>query len=279
MSENTELKNIFETRPVKNPFYYAWCIFAKIACFTLFGAGSVVLGVLALPVMKILWPKKKDFQKQARKLVSVLFRFFVFVMTATRAFCLSIDKKEVLSKLGGCVVAANHPSLLDVVMLISQIPNADCIVNASLKKNVVSAVVAYLYITNDYPHEELMAKCKETIEQGNALIIFPEGTRSKPWGQNPYKKGAARVALECGCPIVPVFFGGNDKMGLRKKDSMFLFNHNDKYRYNLYVKDFIETAQYKDLPSPAAAKRITEKLHELLCYENNLDKLIGLAGK
>ena len=274
-TEEAGLTDIFETPPVKNPFFYVWCIFAKIFCFTLFGAGSLVLGIIALPVMKLLWPRKKDFQRHSRKLVSALFKFFVFIMTASGAFCLKIEGKEVLSNLGGCVVVANHPSLLDVVMLVSQIPNADCIVNASLKKNIVSAVVAYLYITNDCEHEQMMEKCRSTIADGNALIIFPEGTRSKPWGQNPYKKGAARVALAAGCPVVPVFFGGNDKRGLRKKDPMLMFNTTDKYRYHLYVKDFIDSRDYMDLPAPAAAKRMTQKMHELLCYENNWNYILG----
>ncbi len=275
MTENQNPPEIFENPPVKNHVLYFYRLFVKIFCFALFGTGTIVLGILALPLMHIIWLKKKDFQRQARKLVRSLFKFFVFVMSAFGGIEYKIKGREKLKNSGGSVIVANHPSLIDVVMLISEFPNADCIVNASLKKNIVSAVVAYLYITNDHEYEELMSRCKKTIAEGNVLIIFPEGTRSKPWGQNPYKKGAARVSLATDCPIVPIFIGGNDKIGLRKKDSFFLFNHTDKYRYHLYVKDFVYPDEYKDFPHPVAAKKITEKLHEMLCYENNWDKIIG----
>lgn len=275
MKYKTEPNYIFEIPPVRNHVLYAWRIFAKIFSFFLFGLGAFLLGIFALPVMHLIWRRKKDFQRQARKLVSALFKFFVGVMTVLGIVRLKVEGKEKLRSLGGCVVVANHPSLLDVVMLISQIPNADCIVNSYLKRNIVSAVVANLYITNDHEFDELIELCKETIGDGNALIIFPEGTRSKPWGQNQYKKGAARVALAAGCPVVPVFQGGNDKLGLRKKDPMLLFNHTDRYRYNLYVKESINPQDYEGQPEPAAAKHITGRIHEALCYENNWQNIIG----
>lgn len=266
---------IFEIPPVKNRLLYVWRICAKIFSFALFGSGALLLGIITFPLMKILWPKKKDFQKHARVLVSVLFRFFIFVMKTLRVCQLNVEGKEKLKSLGGCVVVANHPSLLDVVMLISLIPNADCIVNSSLKRNILMSVIAYLYITNDVEHEELIEKCCETIKAGNVLIIFPEGTRSKPEGQNQYKKGAARISVAARCPVVPVFIGGNDKLGLRKKDPMLLYNHSECYRYDLYVKPEILPDEYLELPGPAAAKHITEKMHEALCYENNWDRIIG----
>lgn len=271
----TQPDYIFEIPPVKNPLVYIYRICAKIFCFCFFGLGSGVLGIVALPFMKILWPQKKDFQKHARILVSRLFRFFIWFMTVLHICRFKVENKERLRDAGGCVVVANHPSLLDVVMLISILPNADCIVNASLKKNIVGAIVAYLYITNDYEHEELIEKCVESINNGNALIIFPEGTRTKPEGQNQYKKGAARVALAAKCPVIPVFMGGNDKLGLRKKDPMLLFNHTDPYIYNLYVKPEISMEEFSELPPARAAKQVTDRMKDVLCYENNWDKIIG----
>ncbi len=276
MKYTTQPDYVFEIPPVKNYFLYAWRIFAKILAFFIFGLGGLILGIFALPVMRLIWQKKEVFNKKARRLVTSLFRFFTEVLSILSVVKITINDKKRLNNLGGCVVVANHPSLLDVITLISQIPNANCIVNASLKKNVIGAVVASLYITNDYEHAKLIELCKQTISEDNALIIFPEGTRSKPQGQNQYKKGAARVALAADCPIVPVFIGGNDKLGLRKKDPMLLFNHTDYYRYSLYVKESIFLDEFKELPEPAAAKRITEKIHDSLCYENNRQYLIGV---
>lgn len=276
MKYQTQPDYVFEIPPIKNHFLYVWRIFGKLLAFFIFGLGGLLLGIFALPVMHLIWRKKEVFNKKARRLVTALFRFFTAVLSILSVVKITINDKNRLNNLGGCVLVANHPSLLDVVTLISQIPNANCIVNASLKKNVIGAVVASLYITNDYEHSKLIELCKQTIAEGNVLIIFPEGTRSKIYGQNQYKKGAARVAIAANCPIVPVFIGGNDKLGLRKKEPMLLFNHTDGYRYSLCVKETIFIEEFKKLPEPAAAKRITEKIHENLCYENNREHLIGV---
>ena len=276
MKYKTEPDYVFEIPPVKNPVLYAWRIFAKIAAITLFGLGGLLLGIIAFPIMKIIWRKKADFQKNARRFTSALFRFFTAVTSVLSLAKVKVDDREKLRNLKGCVLVANHPSLFDVVVLISQIPNANCIVNSYLKKNILAAVVASLYITNDHEYSELAGLCRKTIADGNVLIIFPEGTRSTIYGQNRYKKGAARMALAAECPVVPVFIGGNDKLGLRKKDSLFLFNHTDCYRYDLFVKDEINSSDFKDLPEPAAARRLTEKIREALSYENNRQHLTGV---
>lgn len=180
-----------------------------------------------------------------------------------------------LRSLKSCVIVANHPSLLDVVMIISQIPNADVIANAYLdRRNILTKIVHMLYITSNVPYEELVERCKESVHDGNVLIIFPEGTRSLPTGQNQFKKGAARIALAAKCPLVPIYIGGNNKIGLRKKDPLFLMNPNSCYKYNLFVKETIFVDEYAELPEPIAAKRIMAKVKESLADENNVENRI-----
>lgn len=272
--ENQE-NYIFEIPPVENSLFYVWRIIAKILSFMIFGIGCILLSIFVLPFMKIIFTDKKSFKKHGRLMISNLFKFFIGIMTFLGVLKFQIDKKDFLKNLKSCILVSNHPSLLDVVMIISRIPNADCIVNSSLKKNVVSRIIANFYITNDVEHSELIQRCKSSIEEGNVLVIFPEGTRTKIDGQNQFKKGAARIALAANCPIVPVFQGGNDKLGLRKKDSLFLFNHTQRYHYTFYVKDTIYIDEFKNLSETVASKRIMQKVHEALSYENNWPNITG----
>lgn len=258
--------------PVKNYPLYFWHIFVKVLSFTLFGIGTIFISIIAFPVMKILFWKEEKFRKAGHHFISFTFRFFVWFMSVLQAFRLTVDDKKKFRSLKSSVIVANHPSLLDVVMLISLIPDADCIVNASLAgKNIVHVIVSKLYIPNSLPHDELMKKCLESLKSGSCLIIFPEGTRSLPKGQNKYKKGAARVSLTSECPITPVYIGGNDKRGLRKHDSMFKFNTRERYIYNLRLHEPIFPQEYKDIPYPAASKKITERLSKILSDANNAD--------
>ena len=266
---------VFEVRKIKNPLWYVYHIILKCFAFFLFGLGSVLLSIIAFPVMKILWPGKEAFQKKARVFVSFLFKFFVTVLRVTGGIKMSVNDIQKFKNLKGGVLVANHPSLLDVVFLISMIPNA--IVNSKLAgKNILHFIINNLYISNSLEYEALIERCSDSIKRGNVLIIFPEGTRTKATGQNPYKKGAARIALAAGCPIYPVFIGGNDKRGLRKGDPMFMYNTDSIYDYRFYLKDPILVDEYKNEPGPAAAKHLTQKIHDALCYENNLSLLTGL---
>lgn len=270
MSETTPVYSFENPPPVKNYPLYWWHIFAKIMSFALFGIGAILISVVALPVMKLLFWKKERFRKAGHRFISFMFRFFVCFMTVIRSSHLSTPDKKKFRSLKSSIVVANHPSLIDVVMLISLIPDADCIVNSYLMgKNIVHIIVSNLYIPTSLPHEEIMRKCVDSLRSGSNLIIFPEGTRSLPSGQNKFKKGAARIALASGCPIVPVYMGGNDKRGLRKHDPMFLYNTRHCYHYEPHIKETVSPEKYRGMPEPAAAKRITAELAEILSDENN----------
>ncbi len=273
MSDPTEHSPVisFENPPpVKNPVLYVWRIIAKVLSFAIFGLGSVGLSIIALPVLIIFVHPRSRFRKVGHHLISLTFRFFVGVMSIIGSASIRVDDKKRFRSLKSCIVVANHPSLLDVVMLISQIPDADCIVSGYLAgKNILHFITNWLYIPNVYSHEELMERCIKSLESGSNLIIFPEGTRSLASGQNRYKKGAARVARASGCKILPVYIGGTDKRGLRKHDPMFMYNTRYRYIYDLHIKEIIDPADYSDVTDIIAAKRMTDNLRHQLSDEAN----------
>jgi len=92
-----------------------------------------------------------------------------------------------------------------VVVLISVIKNADCVVKAHLFKNpfMRGVIKSTGYISNEDP-EGLLRECERSISKGNNLIVFPEGTRSQPHTALKFKRGAANIALRCNVPIATV---------------------------------------------------------------------------
>lgn len=52
----------------------------------------------------------------------------------------------------------------------------------------------------------------EVLEHGQVLGIFPEGSRNKGQGLRKGKSGAARIAMDCGCPIVPMSIDGTQRI-------------------------------------------------------------------
>jgi len=251
--------------PVQNRPLYCYRVFMKWLSFFIFGLGSFLLSILILPVMRLTIHPAEKFKSAGHRVISSSLAFFVWIMESMGIVRLTVEDREAFKKLGGKIAAANHPSLLDVVMLYSLIPNADCIVNAGLTRgNVVSGIINMLYIPNSMDIDNLAAECKKSLAAGNCLIIFPEGTRTRRGRKPALRKGAARVALSTGCPVIPVRIGGTDKYGLGKKDPWTGFNPVDRYVYDLRMADGILPEKYAALDDLKAVKALTADLKAAL---------------
>jgi 1-acyl-sn-glycerol-3-phosphate acyltransferase len=253
-----------EMPPVSNRLLYAYRVFAKWFSFFIFGLGTLILVILVFPVMRLFLHPRDKFKKYGRRFVSRSMRFFVFLMHLMGIVNLEAGSREVFRNLSSKIVVANHPSLLDVVMLFSLIPNADCIVNSSLSYNIVRGIILKLYILNSLDFENLSRSCSESLRQGNCIIIFPEGTRTPRTGKIIVKKGAARLSLACGCGIIPVHIGGTDKYGLGKHDPWTAFNSRDKYVYSVSMGNEISPEKYRRLSMPAAVRALTTEVKTVL---------------
>jgi len=254
-----------ELPPISNKLLYAYRVFAKWFSFFIFGLGTLVLVILVFPVMCLVFHPRELFRKYGRRFVSASMRSFVSIMHFIGIVNLEIDNREHYRHLSSKIIVANHPSLLDVVMLLSLIPNADCIVNTSLNRNfIVKGVVRRLYIPNSLDLDNVLQTCAESLKKGNCLIIFPEGTRTPRYGKAILRKGAARVALYSGCNIVPVHIGGTDKYGLGKKDPWIGFNPRERYIYDINMGAEINPENYRALPAPKAVRAITREIAAFL---------------
>lgn len=260
----------FPPQKVKNWPLYIYRVCAKIFSLIFFALGTILLSVAAFPVLKIIFHPKKNFRYYARHVVYILFGFFMRLMFCLGLLKINVDKKGYLKNLKSAVVVSNHPAYLDAAVMISLLPHTSVIAKASLsKKDVMAIVIRELYMPNSMPYDKMLAQAKEDLERGNTIVVFPEGTRSTKYGQHKYKKGAARIALAAGCPVIPVYIGGNEKLGMGKGDRLFQFNHTDKYIYDMHIKAPVYPDEFKDLPEPVAAKRMTAKIREILSDEAN----------
>ena len=244
-------------------FNFCGC-FMKIFAMTVFGIGAVILAVFVFPFIRLFTLHRKDFGVVARAYVSHTFRVFLGFLNILHVSIRKVENEDDYRNIHSKIIIANHPSLLDFVYIMSLVPNSTCIVRGGLTKTPLRGVIKQAYITNTTTFEDMCVECKKLTDMGCNVIIFPEGTRTPRHGKNNYKKGAARIALYCGCDVQPIFIGGSDKYGLGKHDPLWSYNHVEPYLYDFKKLPVISIDEYKDLSEPIAAKRLTDKMEEVL---------------
>lgn len=181
----------------------AWRMLATGLCFAAFGLGSLLLGLVIFPLLHLLVWRREPRVRIARAVIRGTFGFLIAMMRATGVLTLEVHGVERLRG-GGRLILANHPTLIDVVLLMSLVERGDCIVKGALGRNPITRgpVRAAGFVFND-GGEGLLEDCLRSLRGGSNLIIFPEGTRSSAEPMR-LQRGAARVAVHGELDITPV---------------------------------------------------------------------------
>ncbi len=252
--------NADDLPPIKNYPAYFWRVFRKLFVVTFFALGTFVIVAVVFPLMRLIVHNDKKFRKGAHYFISTVLEFYIHLMSWLRISTFKVTGLETLRQIKGAVIVANHPSLLDVLYILSFVRDATCLVKAGLQKSWVGGITRTLYISNSVDFSLMQQECVESLHEGCNLIIFPEGTRSPRHGTNPYKKGAARIAIAAKATVLPIHIGGNDKYGLGKGESMLKANHEESYKYEFTVLPEIDVSKYEGLPETIAAKHLSDDM-------------------
>jgi 1-acyl-sn-glycerol-3-phosphate acyltransferase len=171
--------------------------------FAVFGLGGLILALVVFPLLFLfIWDHKKR-AAIAQTFVHRLWWFYIRFMRAMGTVSFDCDHPEILKNLRGTIVVCNHPSLLDVVFLMSFMQRTRVVVKSSIWRNpfMRGVVIAADYIPNSGDAAKLMTDCAEALREGANLVIFPEGSRTPEGQKRRYQKGFAHVALMAGAPV------------------------------------------------------------------------------
>jgi len=161
---------------------------------------------------------KKTAQKRSRM---KWFYFLVWksVRTISRfLWRLTWEGTENIPREGGVIIASNHISYYDPPFVSVSSPRE---VHFMAKRELFSIPILGFLIRNlnafpvsrgKYDRQALEAAI-EVLKKGEALIVFPEGTRSRKKGEFlPPKPGIGVLAKEGRVPIVPTYISGSDEL-------------------------------------------------------------------
>jgi 1-acyl-sn-glycerol-3-phosphate acyltransferase len=170
----------------------------------LLGLGSLLWSGVALILYPIL-PRAAG-RHIGRVTIAAGYRAFWWLARRAGMMRLHSQPLDTLRDEPGLIVVANHPSMLDAMMLVARLPRSACIMKASLMRNPFLAPGARLarYIRNDSPRG-MVNLAVQDLQQGGQLVLFPEGTRTSTPPVNPFRGGVSLIAKRSGASIQTVF--------------------------------------------------------------------------
>ncbi|QBH98578.1 1-acyl-sn-glycerol-3-phosphate acyltransferase [Limnobaculum zhutongyuii] len=246
-----------------------WRIAATGFCFAVFGLGGLLLSTFWFSTIRLLVKDRQRCTQLTQNSIRYSFKLFIWLMRFVRVLDYQFYNIDKLKQDAGCIIVANHPSLLDYVFLASCMPRCDCIVKQSLLHNVfVRGVIKSAgYIANS-ESEILLPQCKEILNNKGMILIFPEGTRTTPGQEMHLQRGAANIAVRCDADIRLVTIHCDQPM-LTKQGKWYNIPKM-KPLFQIVVKEKISAKDYAaegDASPAIAARRLTRILSQKLIPE------------
>jgi 1-acyl-sn-glycerol-3-phosphate acyltransferase len=174
----------------------------------IFGLTSLLWSLPAAALYRLL-PRRLG-EPLGQFMIMALSRYFVAMMRMTGIIKCDLNELDTLRQGASLVIAPNHPSLLDAVLVISRLPHVACAAKAEIWDNVLLGGAARLagFIRNDSP-ARLIRQAVRQLRAGQHFLIFPEGTRSSGEPVGDFKGGFALIAKKSGAPVQAVFIDSN----------------------------------------------------------------------
>src|SRR5947207_2528739 len=176
-------------RPSARRVASAWRVLRTGVAFASFGAGAIVVaGLVRLDTRRAV-PRG---ELRTQWIVHRAFGLFAWWMMRLGLIRASWIGAERLRGTAPRLFVANHPTLIDVVLLLARLPQADCIVKTAARRHpfMGSIVRRAGYLANNHG-DALVEACAHRIAQGRSVLLFPEGTRSPRGGLRRFQRGAA----------------------------------------------------------------------------------------
>jgi len=180
--------------------FAGWALASYLGALLLLTVPALWLGVLVAPGARV---------------ADCVVRLWCRVILALSGCSIRVEGAEHLRGAGPAVLAANHASYLDVVLLLAALP-ADFrfvakreLLSAPLVGRVIRKV-GHLTVERGRAPQSVAdaARVTEALRAGVSVLVFPEGTFARSAGILPFRLGAFKAAMETGSPIIPIVLRG-----------------------------------------------------------------------
>ena len=163
-------------------------------------AAGITVTLLAIVAAPFLTKVRRVWMGQ--RILNGFFRRYFRLLAATGLFRFDLDELTSLTRERPMVLVANHPALLDAMLVAARVPNVVGIMKANVRLSPIYAGAASLagYARADRPIEMIHAMVN-ALGAGHHVLVFPESTRTVRRPVNPFKGDFALIAKQARVPV------------------------------------------------------------------------------
>ena len=233
--------------------------------FAVFGFGALLLALTVFPFCRVMAGSRNAANDRVQHVIQRVFRAFLRVARGLGLIRTRWIGLESLRAPGAKLIVANHPTLIDVVQLVAELPQADCVVNDARTRNPFLGLAARAagYLTNARG-VELVEACAARLRAGRTVILFPEGSRTPEDGVLSFRRGAAHVALAAGVALQPVSIRCHPRILMKGRPFWDVPERTPEFTLRVLEPLDPRTVAGAEAPRGIAARRITDRLRRQL---------------
>jgi 1-acyl-sn-glycerol-3-phosphate acyltransferase len=134
------------------------------------------------------------------------FRHYLWMLAMSGSCRFDLSGLDALRGKAPVIIAPNHPSLIDALLVVSRLPNVVCIMKTELRNNFFMRGGARFaqYISNE-SMREMIRSATEALARGDHLLLFPEGSRTVRQPVNTFTALVGLIARSAQVPVQTVF--------------------------------------------------------------------------
>ena len=181
------------------------------SAFFFFWGGAVILSWFVCPALVVIIPDRVRRRRFCQRIVRRAFQLFHGYMRLLRLMKLELVGAHAERPAGAFVMVSNHPTLVDVTAILSQYDAVCCVVKTSLIRNFFVGRLLRFCGHIDGGNGEAMSganalqEALARLDDGDGVLIFPEGTRSPRRGMSRFRRGAFELAMRANAPVWPMY--------------------------------------------------------------------------
>lgn len=202
-----------------------------------------------------------------------IFKFFTGL--SNLLYRINIRGTENLPENGGYIICANHVSNIDLLFVAnrfnkSQFMKLYCLAKKELFKDtffskLLIKTCGMIPVDRSGVNSSTLNLCEKHLKNNYALLIHPEGTRSKTGELGTLKTGAATLALSSNVPIIPVYIKGAFEIFPPDRKLPRLFRLKGKYPVEVCFGEPLQT-------NDKTAEELTSELaHSIQTLKDSLE--------